>query len=151
MRPLSEDGEMIASLQEVMLPTKAGLQAFEVLTVRPQKEHWLLTLAGVADRAQGEAYKGKGVYVPDEWLLPLAEDEFFIHDLLGASCWNQQGERLGEIVDYFENGPQVVFQVQGEGKKEFLFPATKSILLEVDCANKRVVIEPPEGLLELND
>jgi len=150
MKPLSEDDELIQSLEEVWIPLDTEPSQCKVVKIRPQKEHWLLLLEGVTDRNQSEAMKGKGVYVPEDWLRPLEDNEFFIHDLLQSKCLDENGVELGIIENYFENGPQIIFEVKGKDRN-FLFPATASILLNVDPQAKEVVIHPPEGLLDLND
>jgi len=148
---ISEDEELFAGLEEVWTKRnddEAGRHTL-VEQVRPQKGLWIARFAGIEDRTQAEAAKGLGLWVPDEWLKPLEEGEYFVHDLIGAEVFDREGVSLGTIDHYFETGQHMVFEVKG-GEVEFLFPGTEEVLKEIHASEGRVVIEPLPGLLDLN-
>ena len=145
----SEDTSLFAGLEEVWLMDREKPVRYQVDQVRPQKGQWILKIQGIEDRNQAEELKNLGLWVPDEWLKPLEEGEFFIHELIGAQVFDRAGNLLGQIEHYFEPGPHVVFEVKSEAG-DFLFPATDEGLKEILPEQKRVIIEPLPGLLELN-
>lgn len=148
---VSDDTELFAGLKEAWLMEKEGdtPKRIEIKKIRPTKDHWIIIVVGVTDRNQSEALKGLGVWVPDEWLRPLEEGEYFIHDAIGADVFDLEGKHLGRVENYFETGEYVTFEVRDE-EGIFLFPGTAEVLREIDGPGKRVVIDPLPGLLELN-
>ena len=150
MKALSEDREFLAKLDEVYLQKNSKLIACKIKQIRPHKEFWLLWLEMSNDRNKAEELKGQDVFVPDEMIRPLEDGEFFIHEMMGKEVFSTSGEALGTISDYFENGPQMVFEVKAQdtNQSDFMFPAVDEILISVEA--DKVVIEPIEGLLDLN-
>jgi len=146
-RPLTTEEDIFQRVNQVWLGTEDAPRA--ILASRMHQANWLLLLEGIQTRTDAEAVKGKGIFLPEEMLRPLGEDEFFIHSLLGCQVKDLHGHELGKVVGYMENGPQVLFEVQGQGHS-FFFPAVKEILQVVDEKSGWVVIDPPPGLVDLN-
>jgi 16S rRNA processing protein RimM len=81
-------------------------------------------------------------------LKELGEDQFYISDLEGMDVYLQDGSRLGNLKEVIKTGANDVYSVVGE-KKKFLIPAIKEIIKSVDIENKKIIIQPIEGLLDL--
>ena len=80
----------------------------------------------------------------------LPEDEFYFHQVEGFSVLTQDGEEIGEVKDLISvPGNDLLVVVSGD--REILIPLVKSICLEIDLPQKRLVIDPPAGLLDIND
>jgi 16S rRNA processing protein RimM len=77
-----------------------------------------------------------------------AEATYQVSDLAGCSVVTEQGETLGELVDVLPSGGHDIFVVQ-QGKREFLIPALKDIVRNIDLAHKRLDVVLPMGLREL--
>jgi len=60
----------------------------------------------------------------------------------------EDGESLGELVDIFETGSNDVYVVKA-GSREILIPAIEEVVLDVNLAAGRMVVRPPDGLLDL--
>jgi 16S rRNA processing protein RimM len=72
----------------------------------------------------------------------------FYHQLLGMEVVTKQGTRLGEIAEVYELRPAPMLEVRGpEG--EIMIPFLSHIVVEVDRDGRRMVVDPPEGLLDL--
>jgi 16S rRNA processing protein RimM len=83
-------------------------------------------------------------------LQSLEKDNFYSFQIIGCSVVTQRGKQIGSVSDLVwvkDNNLLVVTQ----GKKEILIPFTHSVCLEVDLKKKIIRIDPPEGLLELNE
>lgn len=145
---LTEDSEMLSSLEEVTFFRDGNPERLTVTRSRPQKENWLLQFAEVTDMDQAKALKGTELFVPEELIQPLEEGEYFLHDVIDKTVFDQEGNELGRVTSFFENGDQIVFEVKG--RHDFLFPGTEEILLEIDPEAGRVVINAIEGLIDLN-
>ena len=55
---------------------------------------------------------------------------------------------VGQVREVYELEPAHLLEVKGDGKLH-LIPFTEQVVKEVDVEHRRVVIEPPAGLLEL--
>ncbi len=109
--------------------------------VREHERHILLSLEGVTDRSSAEAFIGATLYVARE-AIPLAPQEYFDDDLVGCVVVGVRGEAYG-VVERVEHYPSSdVLEVGGS-----LIPLVSPIVLEVSLAQKRIVIDPPEGLI----
>jgi 16S rRNA processing protein RimM len=80
---------------------------------------------------------------------PEDPDEFLDHQLVGLRAESVLGEPFGEVVRV-EHGPahDLLILAQPDGRQA-LIPFVKAIVPEVDLASGRVVLTPPEGLLDL--
>jgi 16S rRNA processing protein RimM len=95
-----------------------------------------------------EALAGAELKVPAETLGPLPERTYYRHDLVGCEVRTKDGELVGKVTAV--EGPlersRLVIARQGG---EVMVPMVDAICLSVDPAAKAIVIDPPEGLLDL--
>ncbi len=108
----------------------------------------LLKLKGCDNRNIAESLRTLLVLVPLEEAIPLEEDEYYEHQIVGLAVWTSSGEWLGEIEEILYTGANEVYIVRGHepGRKEILIPAIEDVVLEIDLAAGRMTIEPLEGL-----
>lgn len=119
-----------------------------VTRARPQPRGWLLGVEEVLDRTMAEQYAGRYVTLAREELRDLAEDEYFLHDLLGLRVEDEEGRPLGSVDEVYEAPAGPILGVIA-GRRERLVPFRREIVLEVDLEAGRVRVRPPPGLLEL--
>ncbi|WP_374447632.1 ribosome maturation factor RimM, partial [Stella sp.] len=103
---------------------------------------------GVADRDAAEALRGTRLFVPRSALPPPAEEEFYHADLIGMVVETGGGERLGTVVEVANYGAGDVLEVRPERGTSILVPFTRAVVPVVDLAARRVVVDPPAGLLD---
>jgi 16S rRNA processing protein RimM len=113
----------------------------------------LLSLAGVDSREAAEALTNQAVYAAEADLPPLAEDEIYLHDLVGmdvvlAGDDGAPGPVLGRVVDVQDAAAQTLFVVAREGAPHVLLPDVEEFVVGVDEENRRLLVRPPEGLYE---
>ena len=96
-----------------------------------------------------EALAGVELRVPVEELAPLPAGTFYHHDLVGCFVVTGQGKEVG-IVEGVEGTVGRSRLVVAGARGEILIPLVTEICRTIDVAGKRIVIEPPEGLLDLN-
>jgi 16S rRNA processing protein RimM len=110
----------------------------------------LVQFDGYADRDEAETLRGVYLTVDSASLPPLQDpDEFHDHQLVGLAAVNPDGDVLGRVVRV-EHAPasDLLVLARPDGR-EALVPFVKAIVPEVDLAAGRVVLTPPEGLLDL--
>jgi len=106
----------------------------------------LLKVKGCETRDMAEKLLGSFIKVKEEELPPLGEGEYYFHQILGLSVYTQEGKFLGKIVEILRTGANDVFRVVGD--KEYMIPALKSVVKEVDLKRGVMIIAPMEGLLD---
>jgi 16S rRNA processing protein RimM len=148
--PTTDDPARFSLLKEVYVrsPHQAE-KKYTIISVRQQKGLIMLTLAGLNDRNAAAAMVGGALYIPDEWALPLGEDEYYVRDLIGMAVENEGGEPLGEITDVLRTGANDVYVIKAAEGDSFMIPAVKDVVLRVDPAGKRVTLHLMDGLREL--
>lgn len=107
-----------------------------------------MELAGLSERADAEACKGRLVLVDEAELEPLGEDEFYWHELIGFDVVSQDGEPVGQVAELWETGGHDVLVVAGARGEQLLIPTAREIVPEIDRAGRRVVVAVIPGLLE---
>ena len=117
--------------------------------VRFHRGRPIIGLAGVDTMDAAEALAGTELRVGVDALHPLPAGAFYHHDLIGCSVETPRGEPVGPVirVDGDAAGSRLV--VQGSGG-EILIPLVEGICVAVDVAARTIIVEPPEGLLDLN-
>jgi 16S rRNA processing protein RimM len=119
----------------------------KVASHRNHKNFDLLTFEGYTNVNQVEKYKGGILKVPETQLTPLDENEFYFHEIIGCEVFTIEGENLGKIKEVLTPGANDVWVIKGKGSKEILIPYIEQVVKQVDIENKKVLIEPMEGLL----
>jgi 16S rRNA processing protein RimM len=142
----------IESLQHshtVYLRGSNGLiREFSIKTVAAHAGGFILSLEGFDNINQVLDLVGSELCLIRHQLPEPDEDEYYWRDLIGMSVVTDQNQELGIIQDIFETGSSDIYVVRGSGK-EYLIPAIASVVHEVDIINRKMVITPLDGLLEL--
>jgi 16S rRNA processing protein RimM len=135
----------LAALARVALRRGEGEPEFRrIVEARPQGRIWALRLEGVADRSAAEALVGAEVLAPREELGEAEEGSHYWADLEGLPVVTTTGDPVGTVTGLYETGGVDVLVVTGE-RGEQLVPLAPYV--EVDLAKRRIVVDPPEGLL----
>ena len=117
--------------------------------VRYVKRSPIIRIDGVGDRLQAENLVGAEIFILESELSDLPEDTYYLKDLIGCRVINETDEDLGIIVNVQQNGAQDIYEIKDLKSKEFLLPAVKEFIKEVDIDNKRVRVRLPEGLMDI--
>jgi len=118
----------------------------KVMEARPQGRVWAVQLDGVSSREAAEALVGCEVLAVREALGEAGEGVYFWADLEGLAVVTVAGEAVGTVTGLLETGAVDVLVVTG-GRGEVLIPLAPYVT--VDRAAGKVVVDPPEGLLDL--
>lgn len=132
--------------------TRSGADA-ELLTVvesRTQGGRAVVAFAGFARVEDVERLAGLELRVPEDTLRPLGPGMYYEHQLAGCAVETTTGEVVG-IVARVEGGPGGSRLIIDGSRGEIQIPLAVEICTAVDIEAKRIRIEPPPGLLELNE
>ena len=146
---LTDFPERFATLETARLKKPNGdLLSLRLENARPHKGRILLKFAGYDTMNAAEALRDARVMVSHDQLVKLPEDSFYDFDLIDCEVTTKDGQSVGRVGNVHNYGAAPLLVVEA-GDKEHLIPLASSICIEIDVAQKRIVIDPPEGLLEL--
>ncbi len=141
-------GVILLAGDEAAKKPDPDMPPLRIHAVRPFRSGYLVSFAGIRDREGAELLRGRYLLTELASVEPLAEGELFYHQLLGMEVVTRSGTPIGEIVEVYELRPADLLEVHGPAG-EVLIPFLSHIVVEVDAEQRRMVIEPPEGLLDL--
>src|ERR1044072_3922563 len=113
-----------------------------------QNDRVVLKVAGYDDVETAKELVGFEFAVPEQDRVPLPADHYYDWELEGCTV-KVGAESIGTVKSVLKTGGAEILVVTGESGKERLVPLADSIVVEVDIAGKTIVIDPPEGLLDL--
>ncbi|HEX5084614.1 MAG TPA: ribosome maturation factor RimM [Blastocatellia bacterium] len=146
---LTDFPERFARLARVYVKRADGrLLLLDLENSRPHKGRVALKFAGCDSVSGAEELRGARVMVPRDQLVELPEDTWFDFDLVGCQAVSVEGQYLGRVEEVQNYGAAPLLVVR-DGARELLIPLVLSICVEISTERKRIVVNPPEGLLDL--
>jgi 16S rRNA processing protein RimM len=135
---------------ELFIERNGAIQTLTLTSVRFHRDRPVIGIAGVETMSDAETLAGRELRVPVDRLAPLPGGTFYRHDLIGCRVETPAGELVGTVenVEGTLSGSRLVVARASRG--EVLIPLVAKICIAVDPAAKKIVIDPPEGLLDLN-
>ncbi len=164
VRPQGRRGEVLADLltdfperfsdrRELMLLDTQGNPSRTVSV----QDHWLhkgrivLKFTGIDSISDAETLRGLDLAVSREHRVPLDEGSFYISDLIGCHVVQPDGSKAGKIIAVDREATETPLLVlETETGHEALVPFAKAYLVRTDLPQKRIVMNLPEGLLDIN-
>jgi 16S rRNA processing protein RimM len=161
VRPQGRRGEVIADLLTDFPDRFARLGEITVrlstgeISILKLESSWLhkgrvvFKFGGYEEIAQAEELRDALVLVKRDQLVELPVDTYYDFDLVDCEVITKAARPIGRVTGIQRYGAAPLLAVQDDEKREHLIPLTLNICVEIDVACKRIVIDPPEGLLEL--
>jgi 16S rRNA processing protein RimM len=127
-----------------------GESQLTVATARVQSGRPVVGFEGVSSIEQAEELVGVELRVPEETLQPLAPGSYYLHQLEGCQVTTGSGEEIGTVAKVEGGIGSSRLVIQGT-RGEVLIPLATEICVAIDIEARRITVNPPEGLLELNE
>jgi 16S rRNA processing protein RimM len=103
-----------------------------------------IQFSGIADRDEADRWRNRYVLMPRAELPEPGEDKIYLYDLVGLTVEGQGGEIVGRVEAYYELPHDAMIEVSRPGGT-VLIPYR--FVSSVDLEGKRLVVNPPDGLL----
>ena len=137
------------TLELVFVKTNQEYCPLEIESIRINKNFALVKFKNINSINDLLEYKGAFLYVEENTIREsLDEDEFLIDELVGMGIFDTNDKKLGFVVGVSNNGANDLLSVKTAAKKISLVPFVKSIVLDVNIKNRKIIINNIEGLLE---
>ena len=151
LRIVSFSGEAESILSQRRLVFKGPndeSETFEVANSSVHGKRVLISLKSLEDINKVEYLVGREIYVERGQLSELPEGEYYWCDLIGLKVYTVHGEYLGILSEIMAAGSNDIYVIRN-GEKEFLIPAVEEIVTNIDLRESVIIVDPPEGLLDL--
>lgn len=124
---------------------REGYQAMmlKIARSRPHKNIIIIKFDDVEDMNAAEDLRGWLLYTNEKDRKPLNEGEYYISDIIGMSVVTTEGESLGSIKEVLRSLANDVYVTD-----RAMIPAVREFVVDVDVPNKRMVVNPVEGLVQ---
>lgn len=132
------------------LVTEDG-RSFALTLLRPLNGAFAARLSGVETREAADALKGARLYAPRSRLPDPGADEFYHADLIGLAVRDAGGADLGFVRAVHDHGAGDLIEIARAGQDAVLLPFTRAVVPTVDLARRRLVVDPPPGLISQAD
>ena len=150
--PYTDNPDRFDDLDEVWLEFDDGRR--QSRTRKKLEDVWehkgrkVLKFEDVNTISDAEAWVGCWVMVPADQVIELPEGTYFNHDLVGCAVSCLDGTLAGTVSEVLDIAGNSQLVVRGGGR-EYLIPAVRNICVEVSIPDKRIIIDPPEGLMDI--
>ena len=124
------------------------IETLEMTSARFQQGRPIVGFSGFGTISEAERLTGAELRIPETEQGPLPDGTYYHHQLIGCDVVTGAGEALGRVSAVQGDGQATRIVVSGP-RAEVLIPLAAPIC-DVDVAAKRIVVTPPEGLLEVN-
>jgi 16S rRNA processing protein RimM len=114
-----------------------------------QNDRMVLKFTGYDSIEAAKALVGYEFGLPEAERVELGEGEFYDWELEGCSVANKLGGSVGKVREVMRTGGVELLVIEDEAGREVLVPMAQSIVVEIDVPGKKILIDPPEGLLDL--
>lgn len=145
--PTTDEAERFLELDYVLLDTGRELRRLEIQNVKFFKNLAILKFKGIDNINDIEMYKGRDLWIPREEGQELAEDEYYVADLIGMQVVLENGTVFGTLKDVMETGANDVYVINTKDKGEVLLPAIRECILDVNVEENTMTVHLMKGLL----
>jgi len=143
-----------AGLRVLALTEAGGRRELQIEDTWPHKDWLVLKFNGVDSISEAEVLVGSELQVPLSERAQLDPGAAYVSDLVGCTlldCRTEvRGREVGVVTDVRFGAGEAPLLVIGAGKSEIEIPYAQEFLVRIDLEHKRIEMNLPEGLLEVN-
>lgn len=147
--PILEDDRVFESGRCVTLIRGEAKESIEIEYSRRQHGRLILKLRGIDSISQLEGWVGAELGVSEEQIPPAEEGTFYTFHLKGCDVVTTNQESVGTVTDVLDSGGTHILKVEGK-EGELLIPFAVSYLRRIDLGQRRIEVDLPEDLRDLN-
>jgi 16S rRNA processing protein RimM len=142
--PLTDDIKRFGELEGVYIGMDKDY--FEIEKVSYQKGQAIIKFKGIDSLSEAEEKINTFLWVKVEE-AKRPEGAYFLFEIIGLDVYTVDGDFIGKVRDVLQPGANDVYVVK-DGEKEHLIPGIKEVIKEIDLDEKKMTIDPIEGMIE---
>ncbi|RXR35457.1 16S rRNA processing protein RimM [Flavobacterium piscinae] len=145
----TDEPELYENMESVFVELNKNLVPFFIENSSLHKNDFLrVKFEDVDTEEDADAIMGCELYLPLSFLPKLEGNQFYYHEVIGFEVEDQRLGMVGKIVSINDSTAQPLFEVLN-GNVEMLIPMIDQFLVKIDRENKKVIMNLPEGLVEM--
>ncbi|MBF6641777.1 16S rRNA processing protein RimM [Flavobacterium sp. J49] len=145
----TDEPELYENMESVFVEFNKNLVPFFIENSALHKNDFLrVQFEDVDSEEEADKLIGCEIYLPLNMLPKLEGNKFYFHEVIGFEIEDQRLGVFGKIVSINDTSAQPLFEVVN-GSVEILVPMIDQFLVKIDRENKKVVMNLPEGLIEM--
>ena len=145
----TDEPELYEDLDALFVDVRGNLIPFFIESSQLHKSDLLrVQFEDVTTEADADALLKSDVYLPLALLPKLEGNKFYFHEVIGFTINDKNYGKVGIIKSINDSTAQALFEVENNGN-EILIPMNDEFVLEVNRKNKTILVETPEGLIDL--
>ncbi len=147
----SEDPGRFDDLTTLTLvsPDETQTRPVAIEAIRHHAGRFLVKFQGINSPEDVATLRNWTIEVPADQARVLDSDEYYLHDLAGLTLVDRDGATRGVVREAYEGGAGILLDVERSNGKRFDVPFAAGICVEIDLAAKRIVVELPDGIEDL--
>lgn len=145
----TDDSSLLENRESVFVELGRELIPFFIQKCTYHKANLLrIKFEEVDTERDAEALLKQSLFLPLSLLPKLSGNKFYYHEVIGFEVVDVNYGRVGVITHVNDQSSQPIFEIEHEGQ-QILIPLHDDFLKEVNRKDKRIIVEAPEGLIEL--
>lgn len=145
----TDEPELYEHLDAIFIDLRGNLIPFLIESSQLHKSDLLrLRLEDVDNESDADALLKSDLYLPLELLPQLNGNKFYFHEVIGFKIRDEKFGEVGTIIGINDSTAQALFEVDRNGV-EILIPMNDEFIVKVDRAQKTIMVNTPDGLIEL--
>ena len=144
----TDEPELYENMESVLVEFNKNLVPFFIENSSLHKNDFLRVQFEDVDTEEADSILNCEVYLPLNMLPKLSGNKFYFHEVIGFEIEDKRLGVFGKIVSINDSSAQPLFEVIN-GNVEILVPMIDQFLVKIDRDNKKVVMDLPEGLVEM--
>ncbi len=145
----TDEPEAYQDMESVFVECNNNLIPYFILESSLHKNDFLrVKFEDISTEEEADSILGNEVYLPLKMLPKLTGNKFYYHEVIGFEIEDKRLGVFGKIVSINDSSAQPLFEVLN-GDVEILVPMIDHFLVNIDRENKKVIMDLPEGLVEM--
>jgi 16S rRNA processing protein RimM len=145
----TDEPDLYDNLDAIFVDLRGNLVPFFLESSQLHKSNLLrLKFEDVDTEGDADALIKSDLYLPLEFLPKLEGDKFYFHEVIGFKVIDKNYGSVGTIKAINDSTAQALFEIDKDGI-EILIPMNDEFIVEVDRAKRTIIVETPEGLIDL--
>ncbi|TWO33702.1 16S rRNA processing protein RimM [Seonamhaeicola sediminis] len=145
----TDQPELYENLDAIFIDLKNNLVPFFIETSQLHKSDLLrIKFEDIDSEAEADTLIKSELYLPLELLPKLEGNKFYFHEVIGFTIKDKNFGEVGTITGINDSTAQALFEIDRHGT-DILIPMNDEFIVKVDRNNKTIIVETPEGLIDL--
>lgn len=145
----TDEPELYQDMESVFVEFNKNLVPYFIENSSLHKNDFLrVQFEDVDSEEEADSLLGCDIYLPLSMLPKLEGNQFYFHEVIGFEIEDKRVGVFGKIVSINDTTAQPLFEVVN-GEVEILVPMIDQFLVKIDRENKKVIMDLPEGLIEM--